>query len=634
MKKHIKVLILTLCTAIAACDDEPVMTEPEPVSAGAERSGLFILSEGLFNQNNSTLAWFDTGKGQLSTWEQGSVTSTDVFMQANGRRLGDTANDMLLYGSKLYIAVNVSSTIEILDASNCKSLKQIKMTDADKSREPRYLAAEGGKVYVCNYDGTVSRIDTLTMQIDGNVKVGRNPDGICCAAGKLYVSNSGALDFSNPDSTVSVIDISSFTEIKRIPVRKNPGSIGTDGASVYVISRGIYDYERNDYDCRMHRIDTYYDEVAETYDIQATNLTVSDGKVWLYGYSDNSVTVMDTYSGQILTKDFLKDGPAIGQIYGLDHDPLSSEVFICDAKDYVTPGSLHCYDAEGRHKYTVNGVGINPNGIQFGNAVTGGSGTRVSGLPDRVIEYRPAPGQFVNLMPEYEEGDDAARMAEKCLETMLSGGTVSLGGFGGSITVAFSRPISNLAGEYDFELDGNAFPGSCEPGVVWVSADADGNGLADDPWYEIAGSEHLAGRAKTAAISYTRPTQPDGDILWTCNGTDGCFSHNSYHAQSYWPQWIEADALQFTATLLPDNLVQEGSQWKANGFDWGYADNSYTGTEGCKFDLDWAVDADGQPAGLQQIHFIKVVTGVLGSTPLTGELSTEVSLIKDLHPSE
>ena len=32
--------------------------------------------------------------------------------------------------------------------------------------------------------------------------------------------------------------------------------------------------------------------------------------------------------------------------------------------------------------------------------------------------------------------------------------------------------------------------GSSEPGIVLVSKDTNGNGLADDEWYELAGSEY------------------------------------------------------------------------------------------------------------------------------------------------
>jgi hypothetical protein len=89
-----------------------------------ETSRIFVLSEGLIHMNNSTLSMYDF---------EAKTTVSDYFLAKNQRGLGDTANDMELYGSKLYVVVNVSSQIEILDVSTGKSLKQIPMSDETSS---------------------------------------------------------------------------------------------------------------------------------------------------------------------------------------------------------------------------------------------------------------------------------------------------------------------------------------------------------------------------------------------------------------------------------------------------------------------------------------------------------------------
>ena len=132
MKKDL-LKILPLLMLTLACDPEPVLLEPGQIIADAGHTGVFVLSEGLFNQNNSTLSWIDFGTGKPDSWDTGTGNSYDCFEKVNGRRLGDTANDMLLYGSKLYIAVSESSTIEILDASTCSSLKQISLSRDGKA---------------------------------------------------------------------------------------------------------------------------------------------------------------------------------------------------------------------------------------------------------------------------------------------------------------------------------------------------------------------------------------------------------------------------------------------------------------------------------------------------------------------
>lgn len=224
---------LAFVLLLVSCDDMVDKVPDGKLPITNETSQLFVLSEGLFNMNNSTLALYDL---------KNKSTEKNYFLKTNKRGLGDTANDMALYGSKLYVVVNVSSQIEVLDALTGKSIKQIPMfDDAGVARQPRYIEFYESKAYVCSFDGTVARIDTTSLLVEKMVKVGKNPDGICVANNKLYVSNSGGLNFPNYDNTVSVIDIPSFEEIKKIEVAINPSIIHSDSqGDVYVVSRGDY----------------------------------------------------------------------------------------------------------------------------------------------------------------------------------------------------------------------------------------------------------------------------------------------------------------------------------------------------------------------------------------------------------
>ena len=118
-----------------------------------------------------------------------------------------------------------------------------------------------------------------------------------------------------------------------------------------------------------------------------------------------------------------------------------------------------------------------------------------------VDEYVPAPGQFVNLMPQYVEGDTPESMALKCTDSIGGGhsrpdlptGTthaVTLGAYGGYMTFHFDHPIANIEGQRDFAVWGNAFTNNAEPAIVMVAIDENGNGLPDDTFYELKGSEY------------------------------------------------------------------------------------------------------------------------------------------------
>lgn len=226
MKTSVKVLLLFAAIfSFAACSDDE-----NNASAPANPAGevYYVLNSGDWKSNNSSLTRYNVSTGEAV---QG------YFEQQNGRGLGNTANDMIVYGSKMYIAVAGESTIEVatLDA---KSLKQIEC-----GAQPRYLAAHGGKVYATYYDGHVARIDTFSLVVDAKVKVGRNPEQLAVCAGKLFVANSGGMDYNTEigyDNTVSVIDLVSFCEVDKIEVALNPANVVSTGDGVFVASYGNY----------------------------------------------------------------------------------------------------------------------------------------------------------------------------------------------------------------------------------------------------------------------------------------------------------------------------------------------------------------------------------------------------------
>ena len=283
----------------------------------------------------------------------------------------------------------------------------------------------------------------------------------------------------------------------------------------------------------------------------------------------------------------------------------------------------------------------------------------------KVYEYRPAPGQFINELPEYESGDTPNDMRLKAEESIADNERilVSLGGYGGYIIFGFDHMVENVSGKYDFKILGNAFyananpnpdapreGGSCEPGIVMVSYDANGNGKPDDEWYELAGSEYYKPETiHNYQITYYKPDEnkvrtPDMSypylndttyIRWTSNGYgDGYLYRNTFHNQSYYPQWINENELVFEGTKLADNYVDEsgnGSYYVQYAYAWGYVDNHPNNDHRSNFNIEWAVNGNGEPVQLPGIHFVKVYNGINQYCGWLGETSTEVMGAQDLH---
>lgn len=255
----------------------------------------------------------------------------------------------------------------------------------------------------------------------------------------------------------------------------------------------------------------------------------------------------------------------------------------------------------------------------------------------KVYEYTPAPGQFINDGVTLTSPEEACSYA---LERLSQGQFVSLGAFGGYLIAGFDHSVeSSTDGGFDLQITGNAHSSSSEPGIIWVSQDENGNGLPDDTWYELRGSEY--GKPETwqdYAVTYYRPSSNGTSIEWTDNrGSSGTVDYiPAYHSQeTYFPFWITADSYTLRGTRLEDRLVDEngnGSLWIGHPFDWGYADNwSGTDPDIDKFRISDAVRWDGEPADLTYIDFVKIQCGVQAKGGWTGEQSTELTVIRDLH---
>ena len=361
--KKILILLIVVISSFTSCQgDDPIIKEEIvelPSQTPTAVYGFYLLNEGNMSSNKASLDYYDYKTG---------VYKRNIYSQANPEAtlgLGDVGNDIAVYGSKIYAVINNSNKVEVMDAKTTKRLKVIDIKNG------RYVTFGNGKVYVSSYDGEigldnntpngfVAEIDTTSLNIGRTVKVGRQPEGLAVVGQKLYVANSGGYNPSNYERTVSVIDLKTFTKTKDIDVAINLNRLKVDSdGDIYVSSRGDYYSIAS----KLFVIDTKTDLVKKTFDIACANLWIAGDQAYVIGSefnyttSENVITysLINTKTETLIPQSFLPKSVSdlITTPYGIAVDPISFNIYITDAGDYVSPGKLYCIDKDGNTKFIV-----------------------------------------------------------------------------------------------------------------------------------------------------------------------------------------------------------------------------------------------------------------------------------------
>lgn len=368
MKKLLSFAILAMCMfSLSSCDDDddnPYVPQPVNVSTGA-----FIVNSG----NSSSQIG-----GSLTYIDYATMSATQgVFRSANIRELGKTANDAVVYGSKMYIVVTGENTVEVVDKNTMVSLKQIKTTDANvlgstNGEKPRHIIAGNKKVYVSTFAGYVAEIDTTSLEMTNSYVAGSYPEGMALDGDKLYVANSDYSEGVNP--SISCIDLTDGTTTDfRDSEIKNP-------VGCYVINGGLYVLDSGSYlsVAPYTQIGAGLKRISNgtvTNVVDATSVAVYGSKIYVinnpYGATAITYSIYDLTNGQLSTFP-IADGDKPFSPNAIGVDPVTGNVFIASYSQnhdtgfagYSLPGYVNIYKQDGSFiKQLATGVG--PTAITF-----------------------------------------------------------------------------------------------------------------------------------------------------------------------------------------------------------------------------------------------------------------------------
>ena len=314
-------------------------------------SGLFVLNSGNMGNNDAALAYYDAKDRQVVT---------NVFANANGKKLGDTGNSMIVYGGKMYVAVSGSSVMFVTDLKgNC--LKEITVPGDNANLSPRQFTKAGGKVYVSFMEGYVGAIDTASFEVE-KVKVGPMPEGLAYANKKIYVANSDGYNWPY-GKTVSVIDAATFTVVKTLEVSNNPQTLHVASDNVvYLVCWGDY----GEVPAKLQRINTSTDEVFTIDGVQPTNMAIGkNGVAYILScvYDENwnrTITcyTFDTVKGRV-SGEFMSSEDVQQNGYSIFADEVTGNVYI-GASDYINNGDVYIVSPDGHVLDSFDTGALNP----------------------------------------------------------------------------------------------------------------------------------------------------------------------------------------------------------------------------------------------------------------------------------
>lgn len=362
IKKQLTILLLALF-ALWSCNQDDTLIEKEIVEVIepelTDIQGFYLLNEGNMGTNKASIDYFDYEKGQYNR---------NIFPSANPnvvKALGDVGNDIKVYGNKLYAVINVSNIIEVMDLKTAKLVGTIPLVNC------RYITFNNGKAYATSYAGPVKldenapigkvvEIDTISLRVTREEIVGYQPDELVVEGNNLYVANSGGYRFPNYDRTVSVVDLTTFKETKKIDVGINLHHIKKDSeGDLYVSSRGDYYTVPSN----LFLVDSKTHKVKKRFDISVSNYTIVDDLLYYYANEFNYTTfkytksfgVIDTKTEEVINRNLVND-PKINEIktpYGIAVNPITKDLYLTDATDYVSTGYVYAFDKNGKFKWKV-----------------------------------------------------------------------------------------------------------------------------------------------------------------------------------------------------------------------------------------------------------------------------------------
>lgn len=333
-----------ILTTVSCSDDEIVLA--------TYSDAVFVINEGNYQASNGSIDYYNQSSGEVEQSIVQNVNGLDL--------LGDVAQSVHVNNGLMFLVLNNSNKIEVVDAREANSVYT--MTDLAL---PRYMTSYEGNGYVTEWvsfttPGQVTIFDLMTGEVQQSITVGYGPEDIEIVDEKLYVANS----FEN---TVSIISLSDFS-VSTITASNGPGQMVVDSNNdIWLLCGGGYGEDFTPLnDGAIHKIETGLDQISYSTDLltnYSPKVAIDPSGTTLYYYIGNSIYTFDTNTSTHSNGAIITVSNAV-YLYGIGVHPSSGDIYVGDAKAFDAAGEVFRFDSDGTLLDSFD-VGIGPNGFAF-----------------------------------------------------------------------------------------------------------------------------------------------------------------------------------------------------------------------------------------------------------------------------
>lgn len=322
------------------------------ISFAQYTDGVFILNEGGAGSGNASVSFYNNNAITNNIYE--TVNPTE-------NALGDTGQSISFNGDYAYIVLNISNTIKVVNRNTFAYVATI----ATGLSNPRYMAFANGKGFVTNWgaggatDGYLAVINLENNTVESTIAIDEGLEKILYTNEKLYVAHQGGFGVGN---TISVVNPVSLTVEQEITVGDVPNSMLVNNGALYVLCGGRPSWSPPQTYGKLIKINLTTNTVESTLEFPSLNPSNLKGTATgtdIYFTIDSDVYTSTLASTTIPTSPLFSLGAqGVYGIYGMEL--IDNQIFVADAGNYVSPGTVYIYSTTGAlvQNYTV---GITPN---------------------------------------------------------------------------------------------------------------------------------------------------------------------------------------------------------------------------------------------------------------------------------